>query len=26
VECSHESGNDPSGSMNCWEVLVWLHD
>jgi hypothetical protein len=24
-EGSCEHGNEPSGSMNCWEVLEWLH-
>jgi hypothetical protein len=23
---SCEHGNEPSGSIKCWEVLEWLHD
>jgi hypothetical protein len=23
---SCEHGNEPSGSINCWEVLDWLHN
>jgi hypothetical protein len=26
VEGSCEHGNEPSGSINCWEVLQWLHN
>jgi hypothetical protein len=26
VEGSCEHGNEPSGSINCWEVLEWLHN
>jgi hypothetical protein len=26
VEFSCECGNEPSGSIKCWEVLEWLHD
>jgi hypothetical protein len=22
--CEH--GNEPSGSINCWEVVEWLHN
>jgi hypothetical protein len=25
VECSCEQGNEPSGSVKCWEVLEYLH-
>jgi hypothetical protein len=25
VECSCEYGKEPSGSINFWEVLEWLH-
>jgi hypothetical protein len=25
VEGSCEHGNEPSGSIKCWEVLEWLH-
>jgi hypothetical protein len=24
MEGSCEYGNEPSGSINCWEVLEWL--
>jgi hypothetical protein len=26
VEGSFEHGNEPSGSIICWEVLEWLHN
>jgi hypothetical protein len=26
VEGSCEHGNEPSGSIKCWEVLEWLHN
>jgi hypothetical protein len=26
VESSCELGNEPSGSIKCWEVLEWLHN
>jgi hypothetical protein len=26
VEGSCEYGNEPSGSIKCWEVLEWLHN
>jgi hypothetical protein len=26
VESSCECGNEPSGSLKCWEVLEWLHN
>jgi hypothetical protein len=26
VEGSYEHGNEPSGSLKCWEVLEWLHN
>jgi hypothetical protein len=26
VEGSCEHGNEPSGSINCWEVLEYLHN
>jgi hypothetical protein len=26
VEGSCEHGNEPSGSIKCWEVLEWLRD
>jgi hypothetical protein len=26
VESSCEHGNEPSGSLKCWEVLEWLHN
>jgi hypothetical protein len=25
-EGSCESGNEPSGSVKCWEILKWLRD
>jgi hypothetical protein len=25
-EGSCENGNEPSGSIKCWEVLEWLHN
>jgi hypothetical protein len=25
MESSHECGNEPSGSMSCWETTEWLH-
>jgi hypothetical protein len=25
VESSCECGNEPSGSINCWETIEWLH-
>jgi hypothetical protein len=25
VESSCERGNEPSGSINCWETTEWLH-
>jgi hypothetical protein len=25
-EGSCEHGNEPSGSIQCWEILEWLHD
>jgi hypothetical protein len=26
VEGSCEHGNEPSGSVKCWEFLEWLHN
>jgi hypothetical protein len=26
VEGSCEYGNEPSGSIKCWEFLEWLHN
>jgi hypothetical protein len=26
VEDSCEHGNEPSGSIKCWEVVEWLHN
>jgi hypothetical protein len=26
VEGSCEHGDEPSGSINCWEVREWLHN
>jgi hypothetical protein len=26
MEGSYEHGNEPSGSIKCWEVLEWLHN
>jgi hypothetical protein len=26
VEGSCEHGNEPSGSLKCWEFLEWLHN
>jgi hypothetical protein len=26
VEGSCEHGNEPSGSVECWEILEWLHN
>jgi hypothetical protein len=26
VEGSCEHGNEPSGSIKCWEILEWLHN
>jgi hypothetical protein len=26
VEGSYEHGNEPPGSIKCWEVLEWLHN
>jgi hypothetical protein len=26
VESSCEFGNEPSGSMKCWETIEWLHN
>jgi hypothetical protein len=26
VEGSCEHGDEPSGSIKCWEVLEWLHN
>jgi hypothetical protein len=26
VEGSCEHGDEPSGSLKCWEVLEWLHN
>jgi hypothetical protein len=26
VEGCSEHGNEPSGSIKCWEVLEWLHN
>jgi hypothetical protein len=26
MESCCEFGNEPSGSMKCWEVLEWLHN
>jgi hypothetical protein len=26
VEGSCEHGNEPSGSIECWEFLEWLHN
>jgi hypothetical protein len=26
MEGSPEHGNEPSGSIKCWEVLEWLHN
>jgi hypothetical protein len=26
VEGSCEYGNEPSGSMKCWEIFEWLHN
>jgi hypothetical protein len=26
VEGFCEGGNEPSGSIKCWEVLEWLHN
>jgi hypothetical protein len=25
-ESCYELGNEPSGSVKCWEVLEWPHD
>jgi hypothetical protein len=26
MESSCECGNEPSGSMKCWETIEWLHN
>jgi hypothetical protein len=26
VKGSFEHGNEPSGSLKCWEVLEWMHN
>jgi hypothetical protein len=26
VESSCECGNEPAGTISCWEVLEWLHN
>jgi hypothetical protein len=26
VEGSYEQGDEPSGSLECWEVPEWLHN
>jgi hypothetical protein len=26
VEGAYEHGNEPSGSIRCWEVFEWLHN
>jgi hypothetical protein len=26
VESSCEFGNEPSGSVKCWETIKWLHN
>jgi hypothetical protein len=26
VESSCERGNEPSGSIKCWETIEWLHN
>jgi hypothetical protein len=26
VEDSYEHGNEPSGSIKCWEIFEWLRD
>jgi hypothetical protein len=26
MEDSCEHGNEPSGSIKCWEILEWLHN
>jgi hypothetical protein len=26
VESYCESGNEPSGSIDCWETVKWLHN
>jgi hypothetical protein len=26
VECSCECSNEPSGSIQCWETIKWLHN
>jgi hypothetical protein len=26
VESSCECGNEPSGSIKCWETIEWLHN
>jgi hypothetical protein len=26
VENSYECGNEPAGSIKCWETVEWLHN
>jgi hypothetical protein len=26
VESSYEFGDEPSGSIKCWETIEWLHN